>query len=93
MPINGNVSAVAAALAALASGCGIAGVLELIKFGRELATRSDLLQQKEEMKTEISGMKKEIDGVKSELKGMKEDYATLATKTDIETLLQKYIKP
>ena len=53
-----NVSTIAAALAAMASGCGIGGVL--IKLGREVATRNDLLQQKEEMKTEISEMKKEI---------------------------------
>ena len=54
MPINGNVSTVAAALAAMASGFGIGGVF--IKLGR-IAMRNDLLQQKVEMKTE---MKKRI---------------------------------
>ena len=50
MPINGNVSTVAAALAAMASGFGIGGVF--IKLGR-IAMRNDFLQQKEEMKIEI----------------------------------------
>ena len=49
---------------------------------------------KQEMKKEIDGvkeeMKKEIDGVKER---MKTDFANLATKKDIETLLKEYIKP
>ena len=75
MPINGNVSTVAAALAAMASGFGIGGVF--IKLG-QIAMRNDLLQQKVEMKTEI---KKELDGMITEINGMKTELTGFGKKT------------
>ena len=75
MPINGNVSTVAAALAAMASRFGIGGVF--IKLG-QIAMRNDLLQQKVEMKTEI---KKELDGMITEINGMKTELTGFGKKT------------